>query len=96
MAKKHGQFAKSNMQNEKSQLEQLEMLSTSEYNIPVENRFSMLVDEGKKKDEQKTRRHKETHGITNDQDLNNTLQQQQQQLPIASSDNNDECKLQLM
>ena len=102
------------------------MLSISEYNIPVENRFSTLVDEGKKKDEQKTRQHEETHGITNDQDLNNTIQQQQQQhtcnqltehvytkvkpsvktnefidyassvmteIPIASSDNNDECNL---
>ena len=43
------------------------------------NRFSPLVDEGDKKNEKKTLQHEQTHGITNDLDLNNTFQQQQQQ-----------------
>ena len=41
--------------------------------------FSPLVDEGDKKNEQKTLRHEQAHVITNDLDLINTFQQQQQQ-----------------
>ena len=67
------------MQNDKLQPKQLEISSISEYNIPVGNRFSPLVDEGDKKNEEKTLQHEQTHGITNDLDLNNTFQQQQQQ-----------------
>ena len=65
-----------NMQNDKLQPKQLEISSISEYNFPVENRFFY---EGDKKNEQKTLRHEQAHGITNDLDLKNTFQQQQQQ-----------------
>ena len=75
---KRGQSATINTQNEKLQRKKLEISSISEYNIPVGNRFSPLVDEGDKKNEQKTQ-HEQAHGITNDLDLNNTFQQQQQQ-----------------
>ncbi|CAB4000376.1 Hypothetical predicted protein [Paramuricea clavata] len=42
-----GQYVLANIQNEKSQPEQLEISSDSEYNIPLANRFSTLADEGK-------------------------------------------------
>ena len=57
------------MQNDKLQPKQLEISSISEYNIPVENRFSPLVDEGDKKNEEKTLQHEQAHGITIDLDL---------------------------
>ena len=81
---KSGQSATINMQNDKLQSKQLEISSISEYNIPVGNRFSPLVDEGDKKNEEKTLQHEQAHGITNDLDLNNTFQQQQQQQQYAT------------
>ena len=73
-----GQFATTHMQNGNLHPKQLE-ISIREYNIPVGNRFSTLVDKGGKKNEQTTLQHEQTHGITNDLHLNNTIQQQQQQ-----------------
>ena len=68
---KPGQSATINMKNDKLQPKQLEISSISEYNIPVGNGFSPLIDEGEQ--------HDQAQGITNDLDLNNTFQQQQQQ-----------------
>ncbi|CAB4000491.1 Hypothetical predicted protein [Paramuricea clavata] len=73
-----GQYVLANIQNEKSQPEQLEISSDSEYNIPLANRYSTLADEGKLNEdesEQTTQQQGQASVIT--MELN--VQQQQQQ-----------------
>ena len=83
-----GQYVLVNIQNEKSQPEQLEISSDSEYNIPLANRYSTLADEGKLNEdesEQTTQQQGQASVIT--MELN--VQQQQQQ--STSNQSSEQC-----
>ena len=85
-----GQYVLANIHNEKSQPEQLEISSDSEYNIPLANRYSTLADEGKLNEdesEQTTQQQGQASVIT--MELN--VQQQQQQQQSTCNQSSEQC-----